>query len=309
LSISRRRVLAGAITGVTLLMVPREVLSPARPAAAISASGQEPSGAVPVGAGPVGSGPVVSAPAVAGASAITGSGGYEVVVESLAYSGQTATVYRPQVSTANPVIFFLHGGFWEYGTRHQYDREARIWAERGWVAVCLDYSLGAGYRNQVDDVLAGVAVAGQQAYADVGRQILFGDSAGGHLAALVAAENPGLFRGQILWSPVISPFNAYQDGLQASAARRRLSESALRLAGRDWADADPSRKVTASTPPLWIAGSTREFVDFDRQGQLLADALGARAEVHLVTGERHGKGLQRGPLLRDARTWARDQIT
>jgi len=286
--ISRRRFLAGAITGVTLLMVPREVLTPARPASATT----------------------TPAPlATSGAAGITSGPSDDVIVEKITYRGETATVYRPQVTSAHPVAYFLHGGFWERGSRHQYDGEARIWAQRGWVAVTLDYSLGTGYQAQVDDVWAGISTAEAQWYADPQRQILFGDSAGGHLAALVAVEHPDHFRGQILWSPVISLLNAYRDRADPVNGRRLLGQAAQRVAGQDWAGSDPSLHVTAQTPPAWIAGSTDEFVDFQKQGQVLADAMGPRAEVHLINGNRHGKSLQQGPLARSARAWARDQIS
>jgi acetyl esterase/lipase len=313
-TISRRRLLAGAVTGATLLVIPRDVLGPTGQASAtteVRTSGLGSAVSTRAPKTPLSARLSVAPQSrrTAGPAAITLGPQYRVVVESIYYRAQMGTVYRPQVIAAHPVVYFLHGGLWEYGSRHQYDGEARIWAERGWVAVTLDYSLSTGYRTMLRDIWAGIAYVEEQWYADTQRQILFGDSAGGHLAALIATQHPEHFAAQILWSPVISPYNAYRDGLGLLSARARLGQAAERIVGNDWLDADPSRQVTRDTPPLWVAGSAKEFVSFKHQGQLLADALGQdRAEVHIVSGDRHGKNLEQGPLLRGARTWARDQI-
>lgn len=315
--ISRRRFLAGAVTGATLLVIPREVLGPAGQASATTGN-QRASGvdaAVSTG-GSVTATNLASSQTpqppprlTAGPSAITADAQYDVASETITYASLMGTVYRPQTSAAHPVVYFLHGGFWEYGGRQQYQHEAQVWAARGWVAVTLDYPLTTSYATMLQRLWAGIGLVQRQWYADTQRQILFGDSAGGHLAALLAVQHPEQFRGQILWSPVISPANAYRDGVGLLGSRLRLSQAAKRTAGRDWAAADPSRQVTAGTPPLWIAGSSREFVSFQRQGQLLVDALGSdRSDVHLIRGIRHGKNLERGSLLSSARAWARAHI-
>jgi acetyl esterase/lipase len=257
--------------------------------------------------------PAVPTPAgrAPGASARTGGVpvGRPVLQQEFSYRGQRATVQRPVAAGRHPVVYFVHGGFWRYGSRHQYDAEALIWAQRGWVAITLDYTLGTSYRGQLADLLAGIAHAERQPYADPARQVIVGDSAGGHLAALIATEHPRRFRAQILFSPVISPLNAYRDSQGAAKSSRRLGQDAARVVRGDWARADPSRRVSPSTPPVWLASSTADFVPYERQGRLLAAAMGGRASVHLVPGLRHGKSLEQGSLLRSARSWARAQIS
>jgi acetyl esterase/lipase len=108
-------------------------------------------------------------------------------------------VYRPAGKGRYPVLLFLHGGGWIAGGKDEvfglygYGTIARCLAERGLVVVLPNYRLSPGVRHP--EHVKDVARAFAWAYHHCGeyggdRHQLFvgGHSAGGHLAALLAAD-------------------------------------------------------------------------------------------------------------------------
>ncbi len=96
-----------------------------------------------------------------------------------------------------PVVLAIHGGGWATGHKWTMDRHARQLAEQGFAVVSINYRLApaAKFPDQVDDVRAALAWVGQQAdrfHFDLDRVGLYGYSAGGHLALMVAtvADEP-----------------------------------------------------------------------------------------------------------------------
>lgn len=107
-----------------------------------------------------------------------------------------ADVYLPAAVTAAPVVVCMHGGAWKAGSRASYRFLGPYLAEAGYVAMSIDYRLVKAAKNRypaaVEDVRAAVAYVREHAAelnADVERIALMGDSAGGHLAALVGLQD------------------------------------------------------------------------------------------------------------------------
>jgi acetyl esterase/lipase len=102
-------------------------------------------------------------------------------------------LYAPKGRDKAPVLVAVHGGGWQAGTRKSYAHWGPYLAENGYAVFSIDYRLskpGAKtYPAAVYDVKAAVQYVRAKA-ADLGvdpeRIALIGDSAGGHLAALVA---------------------------------------------------------------------------------------------------------------------------
>ncbi|MCZ9343065.1 alpha/beta hydrolase, partial [Streptomyces sp. TRM76130] len=102
-----------------------------------------------------------------------------------------------------PVVVFVHGGAWRTGLRDDLGPRFRDWApgpfarlaRAGFAVVCPDYRLSgeAPHPAQQDDLAALLAWLRARA-ADLGvdaaRTVLWGESAGGHLAALTALTQP-----------------------------------------------------------------------------------------------------------------------
>jgi acetyl esterase/lipase len=101
-------------------------------------------------------------------------------------------------SEPRPAIVWLHGGGWRFGDRRLAPDLSRYFAARGFVMATIDYRLttDAIFPAQVEDVKTAIRWLRARAarYAlDPSRIGLWGSSAGGHLAALVATSGPGLF--------------------------------------------------------------------------------------------------------------------
>lgn len=90
-----------------------------------------------------------------------------------------------------PVILVIHGGGWATGDKWTMERHARQLAESGFAAVAINYRHApvAKFPDQVDDVRAALVWIVDQAQRfgfDLDRVGLYGYSAGGHLALMVA---------------------------------------------------------------------------------------------------------------------------
>jgi acetyl esterase/lipase len=110
--------------------------------------------------------------------------------------GQEADLFLP-AATRPPIVCLLHGGFWRmpYG-RDQFEPVARDLASRGFAVWNLEYRrLGApsgGWPGTFHDVADGIdhlaSLVAEGAEFDLGRVIVVGHSAGGHLALWSAAR-------------------------------------------------------------------------------------------------------------------------
>jgi acetyl esterase/lipase len=103
--------------------------------------------------------------------------------------------YQPAVNNA-PIIIGVHGGGWQAGSRASYQNWGTWLAARGYALFAVDYRLSKpekSYPEAVADVRAAIHYVSQNAESldiDPGRIALIGDSAGAHLASLVALTDP-----------------------------------------------------------------------------------------------------------------------
>ncbi len=107
-------------------------------------------------------------------------------------------IYRPRdlrdTETDAPVVVFLHGGGWVQGNVVMYDPLCMHVAEQvRAVVVSVDYRLAPEHRaptavHDAVDATTWVADHGEVLRADTSRLGIFGDSAGGNLATVVAHE-------------------------------------------------------------------------------------------------------------------------
>ena len=122
-------------------------------------------------------------------------------------------IYRPSADIDLPVVVFFHGGGWVLCDLDSHDAMARRMANTsGCIVVATDYRLAPEHRfpTAANDCYAALLWAAQHATTfggDPSRLAIFGDSAGGNLAAVVAqmARDNGTpdLRLQILAYPVI----------------------------------------------------------------------------------------------------------
>lgn len=104
--------------------------------------------------------------------------------------------YRAQ-GVQRPLLVFIHGGYWQGGDKRDIGFIAAPYVKAGISVAVINYSLApqARIEDMVAEVQALLATIAQQADRlgiDVNRVSLMGHSAGGHLAAFVAAQASAL---------------------------------------------------------------------------------------------------------------------
>jgi acetyl esterase len=107
-----------------------------------------------------------------------------------------ADVFVPDRAAPHPVLVFLHGGGWVAGSSRTHRKLALRFAEAGHLVVNVDYRLApeAPFPGPFDDCVHAVRWAAENAARWGGgarRLAIGGDSAGGNLAAAVAAHLAG----------------------------------------------------------------------------------------------------------------------
>ncbi|NLM46798.1 MAG: alpha/beta hydrolase [Firmicutes bacterium] len=123
--------------------------------------------------------------------------------------GQTLDIYLPETGSGPfPVIVYIHGGGWFMGHKRSITMEPLFYVlERGYALVAVDYTLSdkAEFPLQVYEVKTAIRWLRRQAkqYNLLPERIaLWGDSAGGHLAALAATSAAaGQLNDEALGSP------------------------------------------------------------------------------------------------------------
>jgi acetyl esterase/lipase len=199
-----------------------------------------------------------------------------------------------------PVIIHVHGGGWRRGSRRHplpalgQDFYAGL-AAQGIAVAAIDYRLSgeARYPAAVDDVRAAVAWArtalsgyGPAGFA-AGPLVLWGDSAGGHLALLAALTGASV-DGVVAWFPVTDLASLNGDDPQS---REALFLGAPAAQVPDLAkEASPITHVHPGAPPvLLMHGDSDAMVPPDhsiRFAKALNEA-GGSATLELVPGASH----------------------
>lgn len=133
----------------------------------------------------------------AGAAARVSPAQYEVTMQAgIVFAERDGTeligdFYLPEGGTEAPALVAIHGGGWQVGSRTFYRYWGPFLARHGYALFAIDYRLGkaGAYPAAVHDAKAAVQYVRAKAAdfaIDPDRIGLIGDSAGAHLAALLA---------------------------------------------------------------------------------------------------------------------------
>lgn len=205
-----------------------------------------------------------------------------------------------------PLIVFVHGGGWRVGSRTMFCPTWRDWAptpfqrlvDAGFAVASVDYRLSgeATFPAQLDDVLAALDWLRGRPDVDADRMVLWGESAGGHLAALAGLR--GCVRGVVDWYGPADLRTLAEQARPDAVARadepgsreELLLGAPVARAGELATEASPVTHVHADAPPFHIAhGDADRFVP-TAQSEQLASALracGVDVELTLVPGADH----------------------
>jgi len=226
--------------------------------------------------------------------------------------------------TDAPVLVYLHGGGWCYGSVATVDRVCRRIADRSGCAVLsVEYRLAPEHvfpaaLEDVETVLDFLRKDGAGLGVDVSRLAIGGDSAGGQLATVVArrqrdAGTPLDF--QVLIYPAIDPLTSAES--YDEVGEYGLDRAGMRLAWETYVP-DPMLRLTPDVAPLAaadLAGMpptliiTAEYDALRDEGADYADALTAVGVPVVHTrymGVNHG--FARKLAVIDAARAATDQV-
>ena len=228
-----------------------------------------------------------------------------VFAERVGYRSLELDVYRPSEPSDRPlpVLHQIHGGGWRVSHRGRSPRETRAWQpsffERmvaaGFVVVASSYrySAEAPYPAAVEDSLDAVRWIRDNigAYGgDPDRQVVFGQSAGGYLAAAIGLSDAiDPVDGVICWYPLTDPASIADDD-PASVFPALWLGGTLSTIPAITADASLPARANAGAPPFLIQhGTDDEQAPYDN-GRALHDALlasGADSTLDTFEGAKH----------------------
>lgn len=230
-----------------------------------------------------------------------------IVTKNIAYctdasSDRQLDLYVPARARTNsfPVVVYIHGGGWWGGHRgnNLITHYREIFLQQGVAVADVGYRLKSEsrYPDQNDDVACALhhLAKYQSAYnLDMSRYVLFGDSAGGQLAA-VAALSVESARYPYPRPRGVIDFYGVTD-FTAIVASKRPDMNARRYLGKSYAQnaikASPITMVTSSAPPFLIVHGARDGVVPISQSKTFAkrlDDAGAEVELYIVPAARHG---------------------
>ena len=230
-------------------------------------------------------------------------------------------LYLPTAAaTPAPVILFVHGGGWRVGSRRSFGPAFADWepsafhrlADAGFAVASVDYRLSAEavFPAQLDDVRAAAQWLGanaEQFDLDPRRLVVWGESAGGHLAALLGLTAAATSSGERSTFRVVGVVDWYGPANLSTMQEQSRGDAVTRpdapdsreslLLGAPLADsaelaaaASPVTFVHTGAPAFYLAhGRDDRFVPTGQSEQLAAalNAAGASVQLRIVDGADH----------------------
>jgi acetyl esterase/lipase len=208
--------------------------------------------------------------------------------------------YLPAGDGPFPAVIVIPGGRWQRIDRHRHSDVPQYFAERGVAAFAIDYrsSFQYPYPAAVEDVTAAVEWVRTNApdYGVDPTQLgAIGVSAGGHLAALVAAMESGDDRLNVVASfsgPMdLVPMLDAEDVEVRDAVRVFLGCSSGAACEETAREASPITYVDPTDPPMLLVNSKNEVIPTDQPTAMWSALREADVQsiAYLVEGG-HGSG-------------------
>jgi acetyl esterase/lipase len=216
------------------------------------------------------------------------------------HPSQYAEVSLPPGSDAAPVVVIVHGGFWQTGfdTGLGYPLAIDL-ARRGFAAANVEYRRvgpngGGGWPQTGHDVAAAVDALrtdGQQLAGgrlDLSRVVGLGHSAGGQLAAWLAARRaaPVRLTGVVSQAGVLDLVRAAETGVGGDAVADLLGGSPTQQPNA-YADASPVARTPLGVPSVCVHGRDDTTVPIEQSERFVQSAVqaGDRSELRTFAGD------------------------
>lgn len=220
---------------------------------------------------------------------------------------QKLDVFQQPSAKLAPVIVYFHGGAWWKGERPKSPSPFQSFLQMGFSVVSADYRLAgvAPAPAAVQDarcVLAWVKAKAPEYHFDVDRIVVYGTSAGGHLA-LMAGMLPlpsDVDLPQCTQQPKVA---AILDFYGITDVTRWLNDEHFSPQAARWLGTEPGREAVATSmspikyvrrelPPIFMVHGDADTVVPYQQSTKLQQALtaaGAPNWLYTVSGGAHGK--------------------
>jgi acetyl esterase/lipase len=215
-------------------------------------------------------------------------------------------VYLPKRPGLHPALICLHGGAWLRGSQRQYKSWGPYLAARGYGVVSVDYRLSSqvspawpGVWEDVCGALAWLKSNAAELQLDTARLGTIGDSAGGHMAAMLAlheATAPQI-------RAMVGVYGIYDlpDWWRVTQPPKRTDDPVKKLMGKSYAEAKPDyenfspahRAQRLSAKPqakfLIIHGNEDAIVHHNQSERFVAALRERNADVEdmLIAGAGH----------------------
>lgn len=213
-------------------------------------------------------------------------------------------IIQPVKEGKYPAVVMIHGGAWRSGTKEMEHPMGQYAAAHGYVAVPVEYrmSLEAKYPNAVYDIKAAIRwlKANAEKYSiDTSRIAIEGESAGGHLAALVGMTNNNpLFEGTVGVTSTSSTVHAVVD---VDGVVNFLAPRSLNLPGYPewlggpfiekpaiWKEASPAYWVGKQSVPIVFITSAQPKYTAGMYDMIdLLNENGLYSEIHKIPDSPH----------------------
>ncbi|MEW1928470.1 alpha/beta hydrolase [Streptomyces sp. NPDC088360] len=205
-----------------------------------------------------------------------------------------------------PLVLFVHGGAWRRGRRDDMGLRTRHWdpsplariAAAGFAVACADYRLSgeALFPAPLDDLRAALRWLGLRAPElgiDTARTVVWGESAGGHLASLLALDPAAPATGAVIWyapSDLTVPRGPFDPHSATTPEALLLGAAPATVPERARAASPVSQAHRAAPPFLLVYGEQDTMVPGTHSEALAARLreVGAPVELRTVPGADHG---------------------
>ncbi|MGW0548643.1 alpha/beta hydrolase fold domain-containing protein [Streptomyces altiplanensis] len=218
-------------------------------------------------------------------------------------------LWLPRAAPAGPapLVLFVHGGAWRRGRRDDMGLRTRDWAPgpfariaaAGAAVACADYRLSgeAAFPAPLDDLrtaLRWLTLRSPELGIDTGRTVVWGESAGGHLASHLALTHtdPPL-AGAVVWygpSDLTTPRDGYDPANPATPEALLIGAAPAAAPDRARA-ASPVAHVRSDAPPFLLVHGEEDTMVACANSEALAAGLedaGAPVELRTVPDADHG---------------------
>ena len=191
--------------------------------------------------------------------------------------GETLDVFPPgrRIEGGGPVLIYIHGGFWRANDAATFSFVAEGFARQGALVMIIDYDLmpAVGLRDIIDECETAVQWAHGRARefgGDPDRIFVSGNSAGGHLAAMLADRRWPQRRG--LPSDVVKGAMAVSGIYDLAPLTGTSMQEVFRFTPADIEAMSPLRLLPHEAAPLLLAVGEDETRSFRNETRIYAEA-------------------------------------